>query len=242
MLVSHRKKFIFTKTQKTAGTSVESYFEPYSFPEGQWRPSEDRDVYESGTGIVGRRGPNPVPADCKWYNHMPAQEIRNQLPRDVWSRYFKFTVIRNPYDKLVSGFYWFDRARSTYGWGRRAKAAARRLVGRGSPIDLAQGDNDVERFRSWLMLGGGVIDQNAFLIDGECCVDFFIRFEYLQQDIQKVCDRIGVEPVCGKLSKLKSGIRSAAYETSDFYDQECVRIVEDRYAFEIDRFGYQLLR
>jgi hypothetical protein len=29
MLVSHLKKFIFTKTKKTAGTSVESVFEPY---------------------------------------------------------------------------------------------------------------------------------------------------------------------------------------------------------------------
>ena len=29
MLISHRKKFIFTKTKKTAGTSVESVFETY---------------------------------------------------------------------------------------------------------------------------------------------------------------------------------------------------------------------
>jgi hypothetical protein len=29
MLVSHRKKFIFVKTGKTAGTSVEVFFEKY---------------------------------------------------------------------------------------------------------------------------------------------------------------------------------------------------------------------
>jgi hypothetical protein len=29
MLVSHQRKFIYTKTVKTAGSSVESYFEPY---------------------------------------------------------------------------------------------------------------------------------------------------------------------------------------------------------------------
>lgn len=35
MLISHRKRFIFTKTAKTAGTSVESYFEQYCMPEGE---------------------------------------------------------------------------------------------------------------------------------------------------------------------------------------------------------------
>lgn len=33
MLVSHRKKFIFAKTKKTASTSVESVFETYCIHE-----------------------------------------------------------------------------------------------------------------------------------------------------------------------------------------------------------------
>ena len=37
MLISHRKQFIYTKTAKTAGTSVESYFEKYCMPEGKWQ-------------------------------------------------------------------------------------------------------------------------------------------------------------------------------------------------------------
>ena len=36
MLVSHQKKFIFTKTKKTEGTSVESFFEPYCVLEVTW--------------------------------------------------------------------------------------------------------------------------------------------------------------------------------------------------------------
>ncbi len=34
MLVSHRHQFIYTKTHKTASTSVEAYFERFCFPPG----------------------------------------------------------------------------------------------------------------------------------------------------------------------------------------------------------------
>ena len=36
MLVSHARKFIYTKTLKTAGTSVEVFLEPYCRPPAKW--------------------------------------------------------------------------------------------------------------------------------------------------------------------------------------------------------------
>ena len=56
MLISHRKKFIFMKTVKTAGTSTESYFEQYCMPDGEWQQSHGRDEYATKTGIIGCNG------------------------------------------------------------------------------------------------------------------------------------------------------------------------------------------
>lgn len=53
MLVSHRKKFIYTKTVKAAGTSVVSYFEKSCMPEGAWEFAHFRDEYVSEEGILG---------------------------------------------------------------------------------------------------------------------------------------------------------------------------------------------
>ena len=103
MLVSHRKKFIFTKTKKTAGTSVESVFEPYCLPEGTWKQTHYTPERISADGIIGYRGNGGQKAI--FWNHMPAELIRNRIGEDIWNEYFKFTVIRNPFDKLVSGFY-----------------------------------------------------------------------------------------------------------------------------------------
>jgi hypothetical protein len=43
MLISHRKRFIFFKTSKTAGTSVESFFEKFCYAEGEWKFSHARE-------------------------------------------------------------------------------------------------------------------------------------------------------------------------------------------------------
>lgn len=76
MLVSHKKEFIYTKTVKTAGTSIEVYFEPYCLPEGEWELSNKRDVYEGGTGIIGYHEGGDI-AGKKWYHHMSRKNCLN---------------------------------------------------------------------------------------------------------------------------------------------------------------------
>ena len=56
MLISHRKQFIYTKTYKTAGTSVEVYFEPYCMQEGEWKEVLNSDAKKyGGSGINNQK-------------------------------------------------------------------------------------------------------------------------------------------------------------------------------------------
>ena len=105
MLVSHRYKFIYTKTRKTAGSSVESYFEPFCMGEGEWTERHFREEYVSAAGIIGFRGKPANMGAARWWNHMPARLIRERLGEDTWRSYFKFCVIRNPFEKAISAFY-----------------------------------------------------------------------------------------------------------------------------------------
>ena len=156
MLVSHLKKFIFTKTKKTAGTSVESVFEPYCLPEGTWEQTHYTPERISADGIIGHRGDGGQKAN--WWNHMPAELIRNRLGEEIWDEYYKFTVIRNPFDKLVSGFHmqwqWHWAQVRLQGYLQKFKVMTKRVVGRALPIELVKGNNEIERFRSWIRAGG----------------------------------------------------------------------------------------
>jgi len=238
MLVSHRKKFIYTKTIKTAGTSVEAYFEPYCMPEGEWKECHWRDQYVSETGVIGFRGKGRK--NQTWFNHMPAVEIKAILGDRIWNDYYKFTVIRNPFDKLVSGFAMYEKNKESYSATRRLRNSVNRMLGKAKPIDSVSGANKVERFRSWIKAGGIIPDRDKYMIDERVCVDFFIRFESLLEGIQTVSEHLEIPFDASRMPGFKTGIRKHDFSVSDYYDAETESVVRDHYKWEIEKFGYQM--
>lgn len=237
MLVSHRKKFIYTKTVKTAGTSVESYFEEYCLPEGSWEFSHNRDEHVCPEGVIGYRGFNP--GSSTWRNHMPAKQIKKRIGESIWNEYFKFCVVRNPYDKLISNFHMLERNAVKISMLSKLKIRTSLWLNRNvNPYLLVRGESDIERFRSWLLQGGTVNDRNKYIIDKDICVDYFIEYEKLMDGIQYVCEKLDIPFVPEKLPKLKMDGRPAL-PIEEYYNPETIEIVKSNYAFEIDRFGYQ---
>lgn len=242
MLVSHRRRFIFTKTVKTAGTSLEAYFEPWCLSEGEAFGADCRPQSVGTAGIVGARGSLPVwPLRPRWYNHMPAARIRRLLGREVWDGYFKFTVVRNPFDRLVSAFYFLAAIAPAAGglnpvpWLLRSERRIPR------PPRLGRDDAEtVRRFRAWLPHSGWVHDRAAYWIDGRPCVDFFIRYEALRSGLEEVCGRVGVPFEWERLQTLKSQYRSQRIPVRDFYDPVSTAWVQRRYDWELAHFGYAM--
>ena len=243
VLVSHRKRFIYLKTEKTAGTSVETFFEPYCFPEGAWTESLRRDATVGPEGIVGRRafGRTEVGAEPPaWFNHMPAAQIRAQLGNDVWASYFKFANIRNPFDKLVSAFHMLKANAAQEPALFRFRRRIAGLRGRGQPLDRARGRSEIEQFRGWVSHGGHMNDRDAYVIDGEVCVDYFIRYEHLNEDVLHVCELLGVASGQMALPRHRTDTRHHRIPVRDYYDGATERTVRKRYALEFELFGYEM--
>jgi hypothetical protein len=98
VIVSHRHRFIFVKTLKTAGTSIEVFLSQICGPD---------DIV---TPILPHVEPHVPRNHDGFYNHMPATDIRTRVGPDVWRTYFKFCVERNPWDKTLS-FYHMQNVR-----------------------------------------------------------------------------------------------------------------------------------
>ena len=44
-----------------------------------------------------------------YYNHIPAEKIKKLIEKKIFKKYLKFTIERNPYDKVISFMYFANR-------------------------------------------------------------------------------------------------------------------------------------
>lgn len=125
MIISHKHKFIFIKTSKTAGTSIEIALSKYCGSEDIVTPIDDND--EKIRRNLGLMGPQNfiVPKSCygirdwrrfifkdirpKYREHASAEEIRQYIGKEIWGSYFKFCFVRNPWDRMISLYYWHNQ-------------------------------------------------------------------------------------------------------------------------------------
>lgn len=215
MLVSHLCKFIYIKTFKTAGTSVEMYFEPFCVEPGALRIQENKSAQVSAWGIVGSRGS----ADDPWYNHMPAAEVRARIGTEIWNSYHKFCVIRNPFDRLLSEF-WYKLSPEQ----RHTLSVC--------PFDTVK-----TAFKSWLLGSNVGFERSIYLIDDRPALNSYIRYEALEEDIKSTCSLLGLPWQPKRLSHRKGGYRARAEHYTAYFDNAATRVVEECYAWELAAFG-----
>ena len=128
MIVSHRHKFIFLKTQKTAGTALEATLSALCGPDDVITPFRtDNERYRVGRGPQNYRIEHPVKPkrpllrrilrrperywhpSIGFYEHMPAWRVRAYVGENIWRSYYKFAFDRNPWDRQVSWYYYKTR-------------------------------------------------------------------------------------------------------------------------------------
>lgn len=236
MLLSHGKRFIYTKTVKTAGTSVESYFEPFCMRPGEWQFSHGRQESVSDAGIIGVRTGSPLDIQgAVFWNHMPAKTIRALLGDEIWNGYFKFCAVRNPFDKMVSAFRFFSDSRKEKPTRLRVYLSNLR-----SALAPSSRSNQLRAdFENWLHTIPMPLDRNKYVIDGTFCMDAVIKFEELNDGLAQVCGRLGIDFQPKAVPTLKMSERSPV-PLEAYYTPTSLKLVEDAYAYELEKFGYAI--
>lgn len=184
MIVSHEHQFVFVKTRKTAGTSMEIALSEHCGDDDIITPISPED--EAHRRSLGFRGAQNYSFPVKRYtthqatkalrqgrpyryiNHTPADQIRRGIGNERWRNYFCFTIERNPFDKAVSRYYW-ERFR-----GRS---------GSNGSIDQFVITAGTGRLSDWPLYA------NA----DEISVDFILRYESLSTDIVALSEQLDID-------------------------------------------------
>ena len=98
MVICHNKKCIFIHIPKTAGTSIEQFI---------------KDNDRNPIILLGVRNGRSM-------HHFSALEIKSLFP-DLFKKYYKFSFVRNPYDRLLSEYYWCKIPNVCYKFGKTKK-------------------------------------------------------------------------------------------------------------------------
>jgi hypothetical protein len=228
MIVSHEYRFIFLKTKKTAGTSIElalsrlcgadDVIPPITESDEALRAagSEPRNWrmhgwWQSRRPLFKRSWLSVSAQDYGFYNHMPAEEARALINDDkVWRSYFKFAFDRNPWDRQVSFYH-------------------HRYRGKADPPPFTDFIYNDRRAR--------LNNYDIYSIGGEVAVDFVGRYESLEADLRHALDQLGLA-LDSELPRAKVGIRRSAAPYRDYYDGDTRAIVGDWYAREIKLLHY----
>lgn len=157
------------------------------------------------------------------FRHLTAREYIRMYGLDTWNRSFKFTVIRNPWDKVVSHYHYRVMTNQT--------DLASSPISFNEWVKRAYGERDPQYYDQPKMF----MPQVKWLIDHEDQIRLnqIIRFETLDKGFRKLCRTLGVHAT---LPHLKSSRRGHYRE---YYDKPTIEIVRDWFAEDIETFNYR---
>ena len=189
MLLSHTHKFIFIKTLKTAGTSIEVELSKLMSDEDIVTPIRPQEI-----GHIPRNfewDHTETPPVKKFYNHMTAMDIKRKIGDEIFNNYFKFCIEREPVDKCISHY---------------------------SMVKNSPTHNTETHQLSWneyVLAGDFPVDTEKYTDNrGKLIVDKIIRYENLEKEILEVSHKlnIGLEKIT---TRAKSGFRTEVEVTPE---------------------------
>lgn len=221
MIISHKYKFIFIKTRKTAGTSIEVFLSqfcgekdivtpiiPHVEPHVARNYKGYYNIFDDGK-LSLKQIYSKLYERNKFYNHIPARLVKKRIGKRVWNDYFKFCVDRNPWDKTLSQYHNMNHTK-------------------GGNLSFEEYINN-RRFP---------YNFPHYTEDNIVIVDQILKYETLMDDLSIIFTRLGI-PFSGTLGvNAKSEYRTDRTPYQQVYSKEQKEIIEEFFKEEIKLLNY----
>jgi hypothetical protein len=219
-MISHKHKFIYIHIPKCGGTSVELALlknegiemKNYMKDDLNFLSEEQKQKFRIGYMHNGI---------CTQHRKIDEYKSENQ------KKYFTFTFIRNPWERFLSEYFYISKAL--------------KLDNR-----LNEYNDFVKLFPTFKHFVCGNFEKYFFAGHQHLQIDFVLnanqgkltnfvgRCEDMQYDFDYVCGKIGIPKI-----KLPYRNPTKHKHYTEYYDEETRQIVAEKYAKDIEYFGYE---
>jgi hypothetical protein len=218
-MISIEKNFLFVHIPKTGGNSLQQVLKHYS---------EDEITFGDGDSD----GKNRFGVYSHRYGtskHSTLRDYYASLEPDLFNRLFKFAVIRNPWDRMVSAY--FSPHRGNVQWDRHQ--FIRTVKSSFTLRDYVTIPKWISRFSPRVLKHTNVMMARVSKTM-DVRVDFIARFESLDDDFKEICSRLDIP-----YSKLPVRNKGDREHYSVYYDDELKEVVCRKFQEEIDMMHYR---
>lgn len=224
-MICAAQQCVFVHVPKTGGQSVEQFFLELN---GLTLKQKQQ--------LLISRNDDPAKGPSR-LAHMRAHEYVDcgHMSQDDYDRYFSFAFVRNPWSRLVSE-YLHKKLDNKYSFKQWVFEA------------MPEADDFSDAYRH-------VIPQTDYLVNsqGDVIVNFVGRFENLQNDFNKVCEKLNIAnttlPHANSTSSFRRSLerkirhlfikeKRIKQHYTAYYDNETIDKVATLYASDIAMFNY----
>jgi chondroitin 4-sulfotransferase 11 len=174
-----------------------------------------------------------------WQNHKDLSRYAEELPPQLFSSYFKFAIVRNPWDRLLSD-YNFQKTKNTPS-NKKLFAIDNRGRTRGFRewLETALADPFYYESQQWGADVSAHIHRWSPQVDwislnGQIAVNAVLKIENLKTDFENVRRRLGLPAGGLPCRNWKFHLHYSCY-----YDEATRRLVEEYYERDIAAFDYR---
>ncbi len=220
MIICNPLKIIFVKTKKTAGTSFEIALSKFCESNCVITPLTPNDeALRKSLGF--RKAQNykniywkeyRLKTDGMFSSHISASILCETIPKEIWNNYKKITIFRNPFETIISKYFWIG------------------------------GEKTGMHFSNFVKKNKSLLKDNLRIapLKGKSKLDFYLKYQNIEEDLQSL--KLKKLYDVFKNIHAKSNTRPKNISSANLYkaNSDIISIIEDECKDEIEYFGYNL--
>ncbi|MES0489106.1 MAG: sulfotransferase family 2 domain-containing protein [Leptospirales bacterium] len=156
-----------------------------------------------------------------------------QEDSEKFKQYLKFAVVRNPFDRIISAFrYLKNGGRNKFDseWAKIHLSKYKNFSDFINALDEKKIQDEILSWKHFEPQYKYVYDEN-----GNCLVDYIIYFENLDEELLKISNAAGINPL--SIQKLNKGMRKPNFKK--FYSTRNIETISRVYKKDLELFHYK---